>query len=78
MSTASQHQRILNWLKRGKRLSRTQAMNDLGIANVTARISELRQDGHLIMDSWRTTKNRYGEPVKHKVYWLSVPEAPGF
>lgn len=66
----SQHDRIIKHLRR-KTLTRAQAMEQLGIANVTARISELRQAGYDIQDKWKTTKNRFGEAAKFKVYFLA-------
>lgn len=66
----SQHERILKHLKR-KTLTRAQAMDILGIANVTARISELRQEGHNIVDEWKTQRNRFGDVTKFKVYRLA-------
>lgn len=66
----SQHERILRHLKR-KTLTRAQAMDELGIANITARISELRDAGHEIKDRWKTAKNRFGDATKYKVYFLA-------
>lgn len=66
----SQHDRILKHLKR-KPLTRAQAMDELGIANVTARIAELRQAGYDIRDRWKAASNRYGDPIKYKVYFLA-------
>ena len=70
MNTHSQCERILKHLKR-KTLTRAQAMNELGIANCTARISELRQAGHAINDKWKTKRNRFGDVCKFKVYRLA-------
>lgn len=66
----SQHDRILKHLRR-KTLTRAQAMDELGIANVTARIAELRQAGHDIRDRWKAAANRYGDATKYKVYYLA-------
>ena len=66
----SQNDRILSHLRR-KTLTRAQAMDELGIANVTARIAELRQAGYDIRDRWKATANRYGDMTKFKVYFLA-------
>ena len=66
----SQNDRILKHLKRYS-LTRKQAMDQLGVANFTARISELRQAGFNVVDTWATERNRYGELVKFKVYSLA-------
>lgn len=70
MKTASQHARILSHLKAGRKLTRAQALNDLGIANVTARITELRHDGHPIEGYWKVQRNRFGEVCKFMVYYM--------
>ena len=71
MNTKSQQDKIIKHMKRGRKLTRAQAMSDLGIANVTARISELRQAGYPVSDYWKTDKNRFGEAVTYKVYYLA-------
>ena len=70
MNTKSQQQRIVSHLEKGRKLTRAQAMNDLGIANVTARITELRQAGVPIEGYWRTQRNRFGDACKFMVYYL--------
>ena len=71
MNTKSQQERIIKHLMRGRKLTRAQAMEQLGIANVTARISELRQAGHNILDTWKTQRNRFGDACKYKVYFMA-------
>ena len=71
MNTKSQQERIIKHLMRGRKLTRAQAMEQLGIANVTARISELRQAGYDIADTWKTQRNRFGDVCKFKVYYLA-------
>mgnify|MGYP001198536556 FL=1 len=66
----SQHERILKHLRR-KTLTRAQAMDELAIGNLTARISELRQAGYDIRDRWKAAANRYGDATKYKVYYLA-------
>lgn len=70
MNTESQCNRILKHLKR-KQLTRAQAMDELGIANITARVSELRQAGYNIADKWVTKPNRFGDVCKFKAYFLA-------
>ena len=70
MTTRSQCDRILRHLKR-RPLTRAQAMDDLGIANVTARIAELRQEGYAIRDEWKTQRNRFADLTKFKVSFMA-------
>lgn len=72
MNTASQCERILKYLKPKRRtITRAQAMDQLGIANLPARILDLRKEGHAIADRWKTQRNRFGDMTKFKVYFLA-------
>ncbi len=53
-----QCERIMEYLEGGKRLDRKKAYIDLGIMNVTARITELRNEGIPIVTEMKTVKNR--------------------
>ena len=60
----TQQDRILEYLKEGKTLTRLNAWDNLGILEAPARISELRNKGHQIQTGFKTVLNRYGEKVK--------------
>lgn len=60
----TQGQRILEYLRSGKRLSRLNAWAELGVLECPARICELRQAGHRIYTEMKTVRNRYGETVR--------------
>jgi hypothetical protein len=60
----TQQDRILEYLKEGKTLTRLNAWDQLGILEAPARISELRNKGHNIQTGFKTVLNRYGEKVK--------------
>lgn len=74
MTTLSVKERMLNVLTGNgayNTFSVAQAQNRFGITNVTARISELRQDGHPIYtntkrraDGTKVSVYRYGTPTK--------------
>ena len=63
-----QRDRILDYLKRGGRLTRLNSWQELGIIEAPARISELRAAGHAIHTETRTVTNRYGEKVRIAVW----------
>ncbi len=66
----TQKQRILEYLQSGKKLTRLNAWDRLGVLECPARISELRQDGHDIRTTMYTVTNRYGEKVRIARWWM--------
>lgn len=60
----NQKQRVLEYLKSGKVLSRLTAWDDIGVLECPARISELRAEGYPIVTTMKPVINRYGEKVK--------------
>ena len=60
----TQKERVLQYLKKGKVLTRLNAWDELGVIETPARISELRHEGHLILTSMKPVLNRYGETVR--------------
>jgi len=72
MTRLSAKQRILNFLTKREgynTLSVAQARARFGIQNVTARIDELRQEGHCIY----TNTKRRADGTKVSVYRLGTP-----
>jgi hypothetical protein len=59
----TQRDRILQYLKEGKKLTRLNSWDQLGIFEAPARICELRQAGHEIKTKLVTVTNRYGDAV---------------
>ena len=66
----TQKERVLAHLKAGKKLTRLNAWDTLGIIECPARISELRNEGHDIRTTMFSVKNRYGEPVRIARWWM--------
>jgi hypothetical protein len=60
----SQQDRILNYLKEGRTLTRLNSWTELGILEAPARISELRAQGHQIKTQMIPVRNRFDEVVK--------------
>ncbi|MCK5563176.1 helix-turn-helix domain-containing protein [Candidatus Bathyarchaeota archaeon] len=60
----TQKQRILDYLKSGKTLTRLNSWSELGILECPARVSELRQEGYPIKTEMVPVTNRFGERVK--------------
>lgn len=59
----SQKQRILDYLRSGKTLTRFNAWEALGVFEAPARICELRKAGHTIHSRKHSIINRFGERV---------------
>ena len=68
-----QNHQILDWLKTHATLTRREAYDELGIANVTARITELRQSGVNIGTKIVHEQNQFGFPT-HYAEWYLEPE----
>lgn len=63
--------RLLNYLRNHLYITALEAMNDLGIFRLGARIWDLKQAGIQIQSDWRVVKNRFGEDCRIKAYWLA-------
>lgn len=65
----SQTEKVLKYLRRGRTLTPLQALRELGIMRLAARIYELRNDGHLIGTHLKSTPD--GARVAE--YYLAAP-----
>lgn len=66
----TQKELVLDYMNKHGGITRKEAFDNLGIANLPARISELKHDGFIIHEIWITGKNRYGVKVRWKKYRL--------
>ena len=64
----TQCERILDYIDRHGSITRAEAMSECGIANFTARISDLRQQGVKLDVETVSRKNRYGESIRFARY----------
>jgi len=64
----SQRERILSYLKENKTITPLEALSELGVYRLSARIGELRTDGHDISTETLSSKNRYGEHIHFAKY----------
>lgn len=64
----SQEKRVYAYMKQYGSITRIQAMLDLGVANLPARINELRRSGIEITTNMVEGNNRYGEKCQHAEY----------
>ena len=66
----TQHDRILRHLEEVGSLTQAEAMQEYGVARLSARISELKSAGYPIRREMVAGRNRYQEPVSYARYFL--------
>jgi hypothetical protein len=76
MQYASQYDRMKEHFLDGKQLTRMEALNDLGIMNPTARVSELRANGFDIQTRMIGVYNRWDTKVKVAQWFLPDEDKP--
>lgn len=62
--------RLLDYLNEFGGVTSIDAIRDLGDTRLSATIFNLRKLGVDIQDTWHDMRNRYGETVKFKFYFL--------
>lgn len=65
-----QNKLVLDYLTRNGTITAWQAMTELGIGRLSARIYDLRGQGYDISMQMQTGRNRYGKAVTYGVYRL--------
>ena len=66
----TQCERVLKYMHDFGSINPAQAMDDLGVMRLGARIWDLKKAGHPITRKMVKKKNRYGEPVSFAEYRL--------
>ena len=68
----TQEQRVMDYLKNHKEITPMDAWNELGITKLATIVSRLiHKQGYQIYKTDRTSKNRFGEKCRFKVYSLT-------
>lgn len=67
----TQKDRIINYIRQFGSISSWEAYSDLGITQLGARIDQLKKEGYEFKTEWKSKKNRYGEDVSFKRYYLA-------
>lgn len=67
-----QCRRVLQFVKDHGSINPMQAMNDLGVMRLAARIDDLKWMGYDFTTEIVRTKNRFGDQVKYAVYRRKV------
>lgn len=71
----TQCERVLQYMQDFGSITPMQAMADLGLMRLGARIYDLRRAGHPISRRMVTSRNRYGETVSYAEYRLEGDNA---
>ena len=66
----NQRQRIIDYINKFGSITSKDAYDDLGITQLATRIKELKEQGYRFETKWESSKNRYGERVDFKRYFL--------
>jgi len=66
----TQASRLLNHLQSGQSITRLSALTELGIFELSARIIDLENMGHVIHRHRIEVENRFGEKVRVAEYWI--------
>jgi len=64
----TQNQLLKDYFDSGKTITRREAILNLGIANLTARLSEIRYDGYPLKTTITKGINRHGAPVRYAIW----------
>lgn len=67
----TQETRVLNYMLDFGSISSWEAIKELGITRISARIFNLRKKGYFIENEWEYTTNRYGDKIKYVRYTLN-------
>ena len=70
METESQNRIILTHLIKHKSITSMDAFELYGVTRLSARIYNLREQGHKIGLVWEESVNRYGRPVRYGRYFI--------
>lgn len=67
----SQKNRIIDYIKQFGSITSWEAYKELGVMQLGARIDQLKKEGYIFRTEWIQTKNRFGENVSFKKYYLA-------
>ena len=67
-----QWERVLKYLDDFGSITPLEALADLGIMRLGARIYDLRKKGYAIIRETEKSKNRYGQPVRYARYRMAA------
>lgn len=73
MAKIKQTRRIVKYIDDFGSITTLEAMRDLGVTNLHARLYDLKKEGYVITGTSEQSKNRYGDKVHYKRYKINKP-----
>lgn len=71
----TQNPMIIEYMMKHGSITPIEAMMEIGCMRLASRISEIEKMGYVIGREWIKVKNRFGEMITVKKYWIiSFPE----
>lgn len=74
MPRKTQQQRVYDYMKRFGSITSLQAFADLGVTRLADVIFKLKKAGVLITTEMVDAQNRFGDPVRHARYSLTLQD----
>lgn len=71
MAKIKQTRRIVKYIDDFGSITTLEAMRDLGVTNLHARLYDLKKEGYVITSTSEQNKNRYGDKVHYKRYKIN-------
>lgn len=68
----TQCERVLEYMQRFGSITAAEAVMDLGVYRLSARIADLRNEGYEIKSKMESGRNRYGEKTHYSRYTLEA------
>lgn len=66
----TQRERIIKYIRDYGSITSFEAYKDLGITQLATRIKELKDEGYNFRTEWKVDKNKYGDTINYKRYYL--------
>ena len=66
----NQKEMILKYMQTEGKITPLDAIREFSCLRLSARIYDLKRDGHKIGSRMKTNKNKFGDPVSYSEYYL--------
>ena len=66
----TQKEMVLQYIRRNGKITDMDAVYELGVHRLSARVADLRAENYPIITKWVSCKNRYGKTVRYGEYTM--------